>query len=79
MNNDDDDDEPHRQNILHGYDKHVVTNQTVPVQQDGPDWFQQQVSTHQQEVETGHKITHTEDTDPGTGTNHGTVLQFCRM
>lgn len=68
--NDDDDDEQaedvsHRQNILHGDDKHVVANQTVPVHQNGFDWFEQQVSAHQQEVETGHQVTHTEDTDPG--------------
>lgn len=77
MNNNDD--ESHRQDILHGDYKHVVTNQTVPVQQDGPNWFQQQVSTHQEKVETGHQVTHAEYTDPGTGINHWTVLHCWRM
>lgn len=66
----------HRQNILHGDDKHVVANQTVPVHQDRFNWFQQQFSTHQEEVETGHQVTHTEDTDPGTN-QHCTVGVFC--
>lgn len=28
------------------------------------DWLQQQVTTKEQEVEAGHKVTHTEDADP---------------
>ncbi len=58
------DDAFYRQDILHGDDKHVVANQTVPVHQDRSDWFQQQVSTNQQEVETCHQVTHTKNTDP---------------
>lgn len=29
------------------------------------DWFQQQVTAEQQEVEAGHQVTHAEDADPG--------------
>lgn len=62
----------HRQDILHGDYEDVVADQTVPVHQDGSDWLEQQVSPHQQEVETGHQIAHTEDADPvGAGTTTG--------
>lgn len=69
MNNDDDDvDDAHsyRQDILHGDDEDIIANQAVPVHQDGFHWFQQKFSTHEEEVETGHQVTHTEDTDPAT-------------
>ena len=54
----------HWQYVLHGDDKDIVANQTVPVHKDGFDWLEQQVSAHQQEVETGDQVTQTEHADP---------------
>lgn len=53
----------HGQNVLHCDYKDVVGNQEVPVVQDLFDWFQQQLTTKEQEVETGHQVSHTEDAD----------------
>lgn len=53
------------QNVLHCDYEDVIGNQEVPVVEDLLDWFQQQVTAEQQEVEAGHQVTHAEDADPG--------------
>lgn len=53
----------HRQDVLHGDDKHVVCNQKIPVVQDGFNWLQQKFTPKEQKIKTGYEVAHAEDTD----------------
>lgn len=55
----------HRQDVFHGNHKHIVCNQPVPVAEDALDGFQKQITPKEQEIETGHQVTHAKYADPG--------------
>lgn len=54
----------YREDVLHGDHKNIVRNQPVPVAQDAPDGFQQQISTKEKEIKAGNQVAHTEYADP---------------
>ena len=54
----------YREDVLHGDHKNIVCNQPVPVAQDAPDGFQQQISTKEKEIKAGNQVAHTEYADP---------------
>lgn len=56
--------ETHRQQVLHGDHKAGVTDEPVPQTQDVSDGLHQHAASKQHEVETGHKVTQTENVDP---------------
>lgn len=57
------------QYVFHGDHKHVVCNQPVPVAKDALDGFQEQITSKEQEIETGHQVTHAKYADPGRSGN----------
>lgn len=52
------------EDVLHGDHKNIVRNQPVPVTQNTPDGFQQQISTKEKEIKAGYQVAHTEYADP---------------
>lgn len=52
------------EHILHHDDQDSVANQVVPVADYDLDGLEKQLSSGEQEVETGHQVTHAEDVDP---------------
>lgn len=54
----------YREDVLHRDHEDIVGNQPVPVTQNAPDGFQQQISTKEKEIKAGYQVAHTEYADP---------------
>lgn len=52
------------EDVLHCNHKDIVGNQPVPVSQNAPDGFQQEVSTKEKEIKAGNQVAHAEYADP---------------